>query len=209
MPARPPKSAGIPAPHRRTQARRAGGTRISLCGAARLPHALAPRKRPAQQRARTTVEAILGAAIELFAARGYARTTTNAVAARAGISVGSLYQYFPNKDAILTALVERHMEAVVRIARVACATARNDQAGSHRSANRDGQGHHDVPGRVTARAAAAAPAIVAALLYGAVTRCRGGRSTDRDRSLFGRRTALAPAGPSIPARRDLRFTVRH
>jgi AcrR family transcriptional regulator len=112
MPARPPKTAGNAAPHGRAPSRRAGGTRISLGGAARLPPALAPRKRPAQHRARTTVEAILEAAVELFAARGYARTTTNAVAARAGISVGSLYQYFPNKDAILAALVERHMDAV-------------------------------------------------------------------------------------------------
>jgi AcrR family transcriptional regulator len=58
------------------------------------------------------VEAILGAAVEVFAARGYARTTTNGIAARAGVSIGSLYQYFPGKDAILTALLERHLQAV-------------------------------------------------------------------------------------------------
>jgi AcrR family transcriptional regulator len=77
-----------------------------------LPRALAPRKRPGQGRSRDTVDAILRAAVELFAARGYARTSTNAVAERAGVSVGSLYQYFPNKDAILTALLEQHLQAV-------------------------------------------------------------------------------------------------
>lgn len=88
------------------------GTRVSLAGGAALPRRLAPRKRPVQSRSQTTVEAILTAAVELFATRGYARTNTNHVAIRAGVSVGSLYQYFPNKDAILTALVERHLDAV-------------------------------------------------------------------------------------------------
>lgn len=78
----------------------------------RLPRRLAPRKSPAQARARETVEAILEAAVDLFSSKGYARTSTNHLAARAGVSVGSLYQYFPNKDAILTALLARHLEAV-------------------------------------------------------------------------------------------------
>jgi AcrR family transcriptional regulator len=58
------------------------------------------------------VEAILEAAVDLFSSRGYARTSTNHIARRAGVSVGSLYQYFPNKDAVLTALLARHLEAV-------------------------------------------------------------------------------------------------
>lgn len=92
--------------HRRRAARIRGD------GIPARPHALAQRKRPRQDRSRATVEAILDAAAELFADRGYARTTTNHVAARAGVSVGSLYQYFPGKDALLTALVERHMRHV-------------------------------------------------------------------------------------------------
>ena len=55
---------------------------------------------------------MLAAAAELFATAGPARTTTNRIAARAGVSVGSLYQYFPNKEAILAALGERHAAQV-------------------------------------------------------------------------------------------------
>jgi AcrR family transcriptional regulator len=54
------------------------------------------------------VQAILQAAAELFAQLGYARTTTNKIAERAGVSVGSLYQYFPNKDCLLASLLEQH-----------------------------------------------------------------------------------------------------
>ncbi len=75
---------------------------------------LKPRKRPLQARARRTVEAILEGAAQVFEKHGYARTTTDRIAERAGVSVGSLYQYFPNKDAIIVALAERHQEAGLR-----------------------------------------------------------------------------------------------
>jgi AcrR family transcriptional regulator len=68
-----------------------------------------PRREPRQDRSRFTVEAILEAATRVFDASGY-EGTTNAVAERAGVSVGSLYQYFPSKDALLTALHERHVD---------------------------------------------------------------------------------------------------
>ena len=68
-----------------------------------------PRKQPVQARSRQTVAEILDAAARIFAARGYAATTTNHVAEAAGISIGSLYQYFPNKDALVVALEERHL----------------------------------------------------------------------------------------------------
>jgi AcrR family transcriptional regulator len=61
------------------------------------------------------VSAILQAAAELFAEHGYARTTTNKVAVRAGVSVGSLYQYFPNKDSLLAGLMEQHHVDVHRV----------------------------------------------------------------------------------------------
>ncbi len=69
---------------------------------------LEPRKQPVQQRSRQTVGVILEAAAQVFDQRGYEDTTTDRIAERAGVSVGSLYQYFPGKDAILVALVEQH-----------------------------------------------------------------------------------------------------
>jgi AcrR family transcriptional regulator len=73
---------------------------------------LEARKRPLQQRSRVMVDAILQAAAELFAGQGYARTTTNKIAERAGVSVGSLYQYFSNKDSLLAALCAEHRKEV-------------------------------------------------------------------------------------------------
>lgn len=71
---------------------------------------LRPRKQPRQERSRETVEALLEAAAQVFERHGYAAGTTNRIAARAGVSIGSLYQYFPNKDALLLALVQRHVD---------------------------------------------------------------------------------------------------
>lgn len=70
---------------------------------------LRPRKLPKQRRSEATVEAILQAAAQVFERHGYAAGTTNRIAERAGVSIGSLYQYFPNKDAILVALVRCHL----------------------------------------------------------------------------------------------------
>ena len=76
---------------------------------------LRPRKSPVQQRSRLTVDQILEAAARVFAKRGYAGATTNHIAERAGVSIGSLYQYFPNKDTILVALHARHMESASEV----------------------------------------------------------------------------------------------
>jgi AcrR family transcriptional regulator len=75
-----------------------------------LPKSRRPRKRPIQARAQYTVEAILDAAIQVFERHGYVAGTTARIAERAGVAVGSLYQYFPNKDAILVAVALRHLE---------------------------------------------------------------------------------------------------
>jgi AcrR family transcriptional regulator len=78
--------------------------------ATRIPtRRLTPRKLPKQARSAATVEAVLEAAAQVFERHGYAAGTTNRIAERAGVSIGSLYQYFPNKDAILVALVHRHL----------------------------------------------------------------------------------------------------
>jgi AcrR family transcriptional regulator len=68
----------------------------------------APRKRPRQERSEATVDAILEASARELAGGGYEAATTNAIAKAAGISVGSLYQYFPSKDAIAVELVRRY-----------------------------------------------------------------------------------------------------
>ena len=62
-------------------------------------------------RSRRTVERILDAAARIFHEQGYAGATTNDIADEADVSVGSLYQYFPNKDALLVALTKRHIES--------------------------------------------------------------------------------------------------
>ncbi|WP_433795794.1 TetR/AcrR family transcriptional regulator [Actinoplanes sp. CA-252034] len=63
-----------------------------------------------QARGRQRISEILDAALALFAESGYDRTSTNAIAARAGMSPGSLYQYFPNKEAIADALSQRLLD---------------------------------------------------------------------------------------------------
>jgi AcrR family transcriptional regulator len=70
--------------------------------------AIEPRKSPRQSRSQATVDAILDATARVLVERGHAAANTNLVAERAGVSVGSLYQYFPNKLALINALRARH-----------------------------------------------------------------------------------------------------
>jgi AcrR family transcriptional regulator len=76
-----------------------------------LDPSVSPRKSPRQERSRRTVERILDAAARIFHEQGYVGATTNDIADEAEVSVGSLYQYFPNKDALLVALTRRHIES--------------------------------------------------------------------------------------------------
>ena len=69
-----------------------------------------PKKMPRQTRSAATFDAIVDAAAHILRSGGYDALTTNRVAERAGVSVGSLYQYFPNKEAILVELVRRHTQ---------------------------------------------------------------------------------------------------
>lgn len=75
-----------------------------------VPPALKSRKSPRQRRSVATVELIQEATIQLLLSDRLARLTTTRVAARAGVSVGSLYQYFPNKQALLFALLLSHFD---------------------------------------------------------------------------------------------------
>ena len=69
-----------------------------------------PRRKPRQVRAELTRDRILTAAAHVFTEHGYAAGTTNRIAEQARVSIGSLYQYFPNKDAILAELMVRHID---------------------------------------------------------------------------------------------------
>jgi AcrR family transcriptional regulator len=80
---------------------------------------ISPRKAPQQERAQATVEALMTATARILVQVGYDRASTNRIAEAAGISIGSLYQYFPNKEAIVAELVERMMgEELEVLARV-------------------------------------------------------------------------------------------
>jgi AcrR family transcriptional regulator len=72
----------------------------------------APRKTPRQARSRATVDAILAATARVVVKHGFDRATTNEIAEAAGVSVGSLYQYFPSKEALVAALLERHQQTM-------------------------------------------------------------------------------------------------
>lgn len=67
---------------------------------------LSPRKEPQQERSKATVDSLVEAAAELLIEEGFHKASTNKIAERAGVSVGSLYQYFPNKEALIAAVVE-------------------------------------------------------------------------------------------------------
>lgn len=89
---------------------------------------LQPRKTPVQARSAASVDAILEAAIQVLAQAGREQFTTTRVAARAGVSVGTLYQYFPNKRALLQGALERHMTRVGDALEAACAALHGHDA---------------------------------------------------------------------------------
>ncbi|NLS20799.1 TetR/AcrR family transcriptional regulator [Rhizobium sp. P40RR-XXII] len=88
----------------------------------------APRKTPKQARSLATVEAIVEAAARILEERGHEAFSTNAVAEKAGVSVGSLYQYFPRKDALIGALILRETSRLVEDAESATDQPTGSQA---------------------------------------------------------------------------------
>jgi AcrR family transcriptional regulator len=74
-----------------------------------------PRREPQQRRARQTVDAVLDAVVRILKREGFEAVTTNHIAEVAGVSIGSVYQYFPDKRAIFAALHERHVREIDRL----------------------------------------------------------------------------------------------
>jgi AcrR family transcriptional regulator len=74
-----------------------------------------PRKKPQQERARATIDALLTATARILVRDGFDRASTNRIAEEAGVSVGSLYQYFPGKEALVAALIDRHIDEMTSL----------------------------------------------------------------------------------------------
>lgn len=81
---------------------------------------LRPRKRPVQARSEATVSALFEASIQVLLAVGYRKLTTTRVAERAGVSVGTLYQYFPNRQALITSVIERYLSDISSAVEAGC-----------------------------------------------------------------------------------------
>ena len=84
---------------------------------------LQPRKTPVQARSTASVDAILQATVQVLLQEGKMRLTTTRVAQRAGVSVGTLYQYFPNKRSLLGTLLQQHLDRVALAVEAACKAA--------------------------------------------------------------------------------------
>jgi AcrR family transcriptional regulator len=82
-----------------------------------------PRKTPIQARSTASVEAIMQATIQVLLEQGKSKLTTTRVAHRAGVSVGTLYQYFPNKSSLLQALLKQHLDGTAFAIETACESA--------------------------------------------------------------------------------------
>jgi len=76
-----------------------------------------PRKKASQERSRATVDALIEATARVLVREGFERASTNRIAAEAGASIGSLYQYFPTKEALVAAVIERHKNDMMEVLR--------------------------------------------------------------------------------------------
>ena len=74
-----------------------------------------PRKYASQQRSRATVDALIEATARILVREGFDKASTNRIAEKAGVSVGSLYQYFPGKEALVAAVIERHNHELMEV----------------------------------------------------------------------------------------------
>ncbi len=85
-----------------------------------------PRKTPKQERSVSLVESILTASTRVFSKLNYNKTTTNKIAQVAGVSIGSLYQYFPGKDAIVRSLIHERIETQLEVLEKILYESRNE-----------------------------------------------------------------------------------
>src|SRR5689334_15837534 len=76
-----------------------------------------PRKHASQRRSRATVDTLIEATARILVREGFDKASTNHIAARAGVSVGSLYQYFPSKEALVAAVIDRHQQELREVVR--------------------------------------------------------------------------------------------
>ncbi|MBB3139887.1 TetR/AcrR family transcriptional regulator [Halomonas organivorans] len=76
-----------------------------------------PRKIAAQERSRATVDALVEATARILVEEGFDKTSTNRIAEVAGVSIGSLYQYFPGKEALVVAVADRHRQEIMQVIR--------------------------------------------------------------------------------------------
>lgn len=76
-----------------------------------------PRKIASQERSRATVDALVEATARILVRQGFDKASTNRIAEVAGVSIGSLYQYFPGKEALVVAVIERHQQEIMQVVR--------------------------------------------------------------------------------------------
>jgi AcrR family transcriptional regulator len=80
-----------------------------------------PRKNASQGRSRATVDILVEATARILRREGFDSASTNRIAAEAGVSVGSLYQYFPSKEALVAAVIDRHHRELMQVVRASLA----------------------------------------------------------------------------------------
>lgn len=82
-----------------------------------------PRKQASQARSRATVDTLVQATARILVRDGFDKASTNRIAEEAGVSIGSLYQYFPSKEALVAAVIDRHKRKLMQVARAALTQA--------------------------------------------------------------------------------------
>lgn len=88
-----------------------------------------PRKSASQERSRVTVDALVEATARILVREGFDKASTNRIAEHAGVSVGSLYQYYPSKEALVAAVIDRHNHEIMQVVNAAFAEVASQPIG--------------------------------------------------------------------------------